>query len=387
MSQTLPPPPPLVVDVSENSLQKDATIFVSIAAYRDSELGPTLRSLMATAQYPNRVYVGVVLQVDEDDDESDQAILASLPKDATWFKERVKMLQMNARHARGPCYARDLCQRLYADEDYVLQIDSHMRFRHNWDTYLIQQIQKCPPSGENYSMLTTYPVGYQLPNQIPNETRGTLLVPWKFDNDGMLRQRARLLSARNDGGNDDDDKTNVIPCHLYAAGFNFSCGKVIEDCPYDGRLQHLFFGEEVSMALRLFTHGYNLYAPPETVCFHLWSRAHRPVPLDDGMCCSPEMRRQQEQLRKTSHEVVLQQLRGTGRGLGAARTVSEFAAALGVDFQTKTIRPEAELGGLQAHDFGNDASALFCPDSLESQVASLDPKAQARIASFLSALR
>jgi [Skp1-protein]-hydroxyproline N-acetylglucosaminyltransferase len=222
------------------------------------------------------------------------------------------------------------------------------------------------------SMLTTYPVGYQLPNNIPNDTRGTLLVPWKFDNDGMLRQRARLVRHANDN----------IPCHLYAAGFNFSYGRVISDCPYDGGLQHLFFGEEISMAIRLFTHGYDLFAPMETVCYHLWSRAHRPVyqKLQD---MSPDMRRQQ---RHTSHDVVLQQLRGKGRGLGTVRTVSEFAAALGVDFETKSIQPHALLGGLQEDDFVEDATASFAPDSLEKQVASLDPKAQAMIASFLSAL-
>jgi [Skp1-protein]-hydroxyproline N-acetylglucosaminyltransferase len=362
-------PPPLVI--SENNLQNEATIFVSIAAYRDSELGPTVSSLMATALYPERIHVGIVLQVDE---EADQTILASLHKETSRFQERVRMLQMNARHARGPCYARDLCQRLYADEDYVLQIDSHMRFRHNWDAFLIQQIQKCPVLEK--SMLTTYPVGYRLPNQIPNETRGTLLVPWKFDKDGMLRQRARLLCTS------DEDRNN-IPTHLYAAGFNFSCGNVIQDCPYDGGLQHLFFGEEVSMALRLFTHGYNLYAPPETVCFHLWSRAHRPAPLD-GL--NSEMRSQQEKVRKTSLEVVLQQLRGTGRGLGTERTAAEFASAMGVDFKTKSIRPEAQLGGVQAHNFANDVAASFSPDSLESQVTSLDPKVQARIAFFLSAI-
>jgi len=32
----------------------------------------------------------------------------------------------------GPCWARHLAQSLHNGEDYVLQIDSHMRFRPNW---------------------------------------------------------------------------------------------------------------------------------------------------------------------------------------------------------------------------------------------------------------
>jgi [Skp1-protein]-hydroxyproline N-acetylglucosaminyltransferase len=363
---TLPPPLTVSSDTSEND---DKTIFVSIAAYRDSELGPTLRSLMATAQYPQRVHVGICLQVDAT---ADACILQSLPRNETWFDTNVKMITLEARHARGPCYARDLCQRLYQQEDFVLQTDSHMRFRPRWDSYLIEQIQKCPSPQK--SMLTAYPVGYQLPNEIPNETRATLLVPWKFDSDGMLRQRGRLLEPRD----------TSAPCHLYAAGFNFAFASVIAKVPYDGGLQYLFFGEELSMAVRLYTHGFNLYAPPEQVCYHLWSRSHRPTPLQETI--SPKVKQQQEVQRKAARQVVLAQLQGEqGRGLGTERTVVDFAEALGVDFAAQTINPEAPLGGLQGDEFAMDATTL-APDSLEGQVASLDVKTQARIMSFLSAM-
>jgi hypothetical protein len=68
-----------------------------------------------------------------------------------------------------------------------------MRFRHNGDEYLIQQCQHIiQQTGHDKVMLTTYPLGYSLPNNIPKqETRGTYLVPWKFDSPGMLRQRGR----------------------------------------------------------------------------------------------------------------------------------------------------------------------------------------------------
>ncbi len=46
-----------------------------------------------------------------------------------------------------------------------------------------------------------------------------------------------------------------VRCGLWAAGFSFSRSDVMLACPYDPRLSHLFFGEESSMAARLFTHG------------------------------------------------------------------------------------------------------------------------------------
>lgn len=33
----------------------------------------------------------------------------------------------------------------------------------------------------------------------------------------------------------------------------------------------------LSHLCRLYTHGYDLFAPSETVCYHLYSRAHRPT--------------------------------------------------------------------------------------------------------------
>lgn len=359
--------PPLLVSQETDST---STIFVSIAAYRDSELGPTLRSLFETALSPERVFVGVVLQLDET---ADQAILESLPRDQDWFDQNVKVLKLEARHARGPCYARELCQKLYDNENFVLQTDSHMRFRPNWDSYLIEQLQKCP----NKSMLTTYPVGYKLPSatepSIPEETRATLLVPWKFDQDGMLRQRGRLLKPRD----------TSVTCHLYAAGFNFASSNVVRDVPYDGRLQYLFFGEELSMAVRLYTHGYDLYAPPETVCYHLWSRSHRPTPIQERI--SQQVTQQREEQRNEARQVVLHQLRGEGRGLGTGRTAAEFAKAIGVDFEEQTIDENASLGALQVDEFAADASSL-APDSTEGQVASLDVKMQAKIMGFLAGM-
>jgi len=83
----------------------------------------------------------------------------------------------------------------------------------------------------------------------------------------MLRQSSRLLVST---------PIDPIPSPLWASGFNFTYGSVITEVPYDPQLRHLFFGEEVSMAARLWTSGYDFFAPPETVVFHLWKRDHRP---------------------------------------------------------------------------------------------------------------
>ena len=247
-----------------------------------------------------------------------------------------------------------MAQNLHHGEEYILQIDSHMRFRENWDEYLLRQISKCPDPDK--SVLTAYPPAYVLDADgeaecINNETRSTILVPWKFS-DGMLRQKGRLLQNASD---------RIIPCPLYAAGFNFSSASIIKDCPYDGTLHHLFFGEEMSMAVRLYTHGYDFFAPSQSVCYHKWTRDHRPTIQEDTKVNSVDLTKAEcvvQEERKRSITVVLSQLRGVGPGLGTVRTAADFASHVGVCFADETIAPDAENGGLSPDSFAPTLSFL-----------------------------
>jgi hypothetical protein len=46
-----------------------------------------------------------------------------------------------------------------------------------------------------------------------------------------------------------------------------------QEVPYDPHLPFLFFGEESSMAVRMWTHGWDFFSPPHHVIYHLWSRS------------------------------------------------------------------------------------------------------------------
>jgi [Skp1-protein]-hydroxyproline N-acetylglucosaminyltransferase len=113
----------------------------------------------------------------------------------------------------------------------------------------------------------------------------------------------------------------------------------------------LFFGEEVTMAVRLFGAGYDLYPPDESVCYHLWSRAHRPAltSLESD---------QAKELRKISMERVKEQLKSH---VGTERSAKEFAEKLGVCFLTRTIHADRK-----------------------PSLANLDPESKALILKFMS---
>lgn len=388
------------------------TIFVSIASYRDSETRPTLDALFSKAQNPRRIFVGIVVQLvekEKDDEDIWKSILAGTSKSLHSWKpqpHQVRYIRLNARDATGPCYARGLCQSLFRGEDYVMQIDSHMRFRQNWDEYLIQTIQGIQEYHQTSSdkgipnnkiVLTTYPLGYTLPNNIPQETRGTYLVPWKFDKNGMLRQRGRLFRSSVDQTDIGECNPNLHKAvgehplavthharqhYLYAGGFNFGFAQLITDVPYDLMgMHHLFFGEEMSMSVRLFTHGYFLYAPNETVCYHLWSRAHRPTTTGASTTTDYKQRLQELSRDKVKNQLLGDQsLIGKSVGLGKIRSAAAFADKIGVNFRRQTF---VRMGGEFDDENGMCSRLVFPEDSVEAKVASLDTKAQELIGMFL----
>ncbi|KAL7506633.1 hypothetical protein ACHAXN_005125 [Cyclotella atomus] len=339
-------PPPLPMPKSTTQAVVNDTIFVAIPSYRDSETWPTILSILQTAHNPERVSIGVVWQVDMSSMEEMRMVTAGVDclnqiketYDGLPFKwnthNNLRTLIMDYRQATGPCYARHLGQSLHRGEEFVLQIDSHMRFRPRWDVYLISQWKKCGEPASTISskigdevdrprvVLTTYPPNYDASHGPgPDaETRAILLVPWKFGPDNMLRQKGRLISSTALSDNQTQENDN-IPCLLFAGGFNFFQSSLLDDCPYD-KLHGLFFGEEISMAVRLYTHGYNLFSPPQTVCYHKWER--NPLRTREYLF---------ESYREASLKVVKMQLQGIeGVGLGTRRSASQFSEELGVDF-------------------------------------------------------
>lgn len=234
-----PPPPPISTATTTASGASGSTsIFVSIISYRDSELPHTVLDLFNTAANPANVYVGIVYQIDShtdiqecllrpdqlshlngvDKDQHGGVSTSPVPTESvrahpaapsltntlsntsadSFYSQHIRTLTLPHTEAKGPTYARSLAASLYREEKFVLQIDSHMRFRRNWDVYLIDTLESlrngrasdgstegtCPFTStisatgirECKPVLTTYPQGYHLPNKVPCDTRPTVLV-------------------------------------------------------------------------------------------------------------------------------------------------------------------------------------------------------------------
>ena len=127
-------------------LPRDGRIFVQIAAYRETDLVPTLRDLFSKAADSSRLRVGICWQHSEE--ESLEEFSGDL---------RLRIDDIPAREAKGLGWARSRVQRLYQDEEFVLQIDGHSRFIEEWDKTFIGMLAEI---GSPKPILTTYPQGF-----------------------------------------------------------------------------------------------------------------------------------------------------------------------------------------------------------------------------------
>lgn len=106
------------LDPPSTSQPNSERIFVSIACFRDSECRWTVKDLFQKADVPGRVWVGIVWQIDEQED-GEFAHLRGLNAAA---RERVREVRVDWRTATGPCLARHQAQQLWDGEEFFLQV-------------------------------------------------------------------------------------------------------------------------------------------------------------------------------------------------------------------------------------------------------------------------
>lgn len=242
-----------------------AKIFVSIASYRDPELLSTLRDLIANAKNPQNLVFSIAWQHSPDDawDNLDE------------FKDdpRFKVIDINYADSKGACWARNAVQQNYNGEEYYLQLDSHHRFVENWDVECIKMIKQLQKKGHEKPLLTSY-----IPSYNPqNDPEGRTQEAWWMTFDRYIPEGAIFfLPAVIPGWK---EKTEPIPSRFLSAHFIFTLGKWCQEVPYDPNLY--FHGEEISLAVRSYTWGYDLFHSHKIIAWHEYTRNGRTKHWDD----------------------------------------------------------------------------------------------------------
>jgi len=300
---------------------------VQIASYRDPECQWTLKDMFEKAANPARLFAGVVWQFVPGED--DHCFELSFPP------EQVRTKMIHDKRSKGVCWARSKTQKLWRGEEFTLQIDSHMRFEQDWDAKLIRmcrQVQSPKP------VITCYPAGYSPPDK---KKTGYVfsMAARKFKQDGVLTMEGRAIPT-------EQAPAHPIPGVFSSACFLFAPSQIITEIPYDPRLY--FFGEEITLAVRLWTHGWDLFYPNEPIVYHDWKRTRRRTHFDDHPnwdtldTLSVKRVRHILGIDKSSDPSVLEELEKYG--LGEERTLEEYQRYSGVNFAKRLLGPQAKRG-------------------------------------------
>jgi hypothetical protein len=298
------------------------TIFVQIASYRDPQLLPTLQDMLNHADYPENLRIGIAWQHNIED---------------TWdnlneYKNdtRFRIIDINYIDSKGVCWARNAVQQLYQNETYTLQIDSHHRFVKGWDTLLINMLKDLQSKGFAKPLITSY-----IPSFDPeNDPESRVQSPWKMNFDRFIPEGAIFFLPAN--FDSFDDISEPLLARFYSAHFAFSIGKFVMEVQHDPNLY--FHGEEISIAVRAFTHGYDLFHPNKLICWHEYTRKGRKKQWDDDKFWTVKNKNSHERNRKLfGMDGVLNDINFGKYGFGSERSLNDYEKYAGIQFKTRSI--------------------------------------------------
>lgn len=267
----------------------DESIFLSLASYRDESCFDTLYNAYAKAANPGKLFVGLVQQNCHSDCKS--GVLANLtmedvPPDEDCYKKfcaselgqercqpkhpQVRLLDIDEAESLGPYAARYFASKLWYGESWFMQVDAHMTFVQGWDELSVQMIKKAP---SKRPVLSHYPPAHTIDLETRRGQPSSRLCGPVFATTDLENQIVRL-----EGGAVWDKRHQETPLFapFTAAGYFVSHSRLLKEVPFDPFLPWIFMGEEIIMSSRLWTSGYDIFSPTQSVVGHWYARKHKP---------------------------------------------------------------------------------------------------------------
>jgi hypothetical protein len=320
----------------------DNTIFIQIASYRDPELIPTIKDCMQKSKMPELLSFGICWQHASEDTWDD---LSEFKMD-----KRFTIHDVDWSESKGLGWARSITQSLYKGEKYTLQLDSHHRFIEGWDQELINMMKQ---TNSDKPILTTYGAPYTpgepLVDHGPNHMLGT-----NFTNYGTilfypsLIPNHLILSA-------------PIPARFVSGHFFFTLGIHCIEYKYDPEIY--FAGDEISLSIRSFTLGYDIFHPHKTIVWHEYTREGRKKHWDDFVVRDEKKPLLWHELDSNSKKKLRHLLQEEDNHidlgefcLGKVRSHKDYEKYAGINFKLKLLHPDTVSGKIPP---------VNCPDDFK----------------------
>jgi hypothetical protein len=299
------------------------TIFIQIASYRDPQLIPTIKDAIDKSKNPENLRFGIARQFHPDDKFDD---LSEYEND-----DRFRILNIPHEESNGVCWARNKVQQLYGDEEYTLQLDSHMRFSQDWDQTLIDMILDLQEKGYKKPLLT----GYVSSFDPDNDPDGRVTEPWRMTFDRFIPEGVVFFLPETIPGW--KEMTEPVTARFYSAHFCFTLGEFSNEVQHDP--EYYFHGEEISIAVRAYTHGYDLFHPHKVVIWHEYTRKGRTKQWDDDKTWylkNEASHKKNRQILGIDGEVYEGDL---GKyGFGTERSIRDYENYAGILFSKRAVQ-------------------------------------------------
>ena len=338
------------------------TIFVQIASFRDSQLLPTLHDMIDRADEPENLRICICWQHSEED-EWDH--LLEFKGDT-----RFNIIDIDAKDSKGVCWARNLIQQEYDGEDFTLQLDSHHRFVDGWDTMMKNQILQLQLHGHAKPLITGYMTSFH--PSLPKDEWAK--DPWQMRFDRFTPDG--VIFFRPDSIPNWEQRTMPIPARFYSAHFCFTLGTFCEEVPHDPR--YYFHGEEITIGVRAYTHGYDLFHSHKLVCYHEFSRDYRPDKHWDNYSDCTKHNQETYRLMRgllgiDGESLSDKETYGT-YGLGTERTIADWELYAGVQFSDRSVKQDTNHGKLPPVDPEQEFVRIFkhCIDVPKSKLEGVE---------------
>ncbi len=343
------------------SIPAGETIFVSVASYRDPQCPETVFEIFEKAACPSRIFVGVCQQNYGSDPDVRNRYRKLVARSGTRdFSDHIRVYHMSADRAQGPMLARHLIeQHLYRNEHYYLIIDAHTMFTPRWDLACIEtwtQARRLSPK----PILTMYPEGFK-PFHRRWPRRNYENMPPSYLRFRRFNPRTGLVDIKSYQMERLPERP--IRSLFWGAGFSFGTGARIREVPFDPHCPYVFHGEEIAMAARLWTQGYDFFHPTRMLVFHLWE-PRRPIFGEQFQGQSP-LHGQRRELKREGYR-RLRTLLGINEGwiqapygLGTARTLADYEKFIGIDMRRRVLTSLTGLLGVAENSESDEVLSKF----------------------------
>jgi hypothetical protein len=208
----------------------------------DKDILNTIEDCLKKAKHPEKLTFGICLQHDLTDD-----FMKRYDNNSQF-----KIKRMDWKNTKGAAYVRSIIYDMFDKQDYFFQIDCHTRFFLDWDIKIINCFKKCKKINDK-AVISYYPVNIN--NMNNKEVLKTIV------NISTVRCIDTRYGIKTHGRN-----ISLYQCPKTSWGISaamlFFDKSTHNDIKFDKEIYFgLQFEEQVVLAARYWTHGYDIFTP------------------------------------------------------------------------------------------------------------------------------